>query len=59
MSGLWEVLVFAQTVWFKFAVCLVMLARCQDHACNSSRTDTKFNVFVSCGHQVYPDDVYI
>jgi len=59
MSGMWEVLVFAQTVRFKFAVCLVTLARCQDHACNSSRIDTNFNAFFSCGHQVYPDDVYI
>jgi len=58
MYGMWEGLVFAQTVWFKFAVCLVMLARCQDHARNSSKTDTKFHVFVSCGHQVYRDNVY-
>jgi hypothetical protein len=59
MSGMWELLVFAQTVWFKFAVCLVMLARGQDHARSSSRIDTKFRVFVSCSHQVYPDNVYI
>jgi hypothetical protein len=59
MSGMWEVLVLAQTVQFKFSVCLVLLARCQDHACNSARTNAKFHVFVSCGHQVNPDNVYI
>jgi hypothetical protein len=58
MSGVWEVLVLAQTVWVKFSACLVLLARCQDHACNSSMTDTIFHVFVSCGHLVNPD-VYI
>ena len=59
MSGMWEALVFKQTVRFKFTVCLVMLARCQDHARNSYRTETKFHIYVSCGHQVSPDHVYV